>query len=73
MKSLTLRSDSWALAELLGLLNRHRQLIWEMAKREITDRYAGQILGTIWAVGHPLVLMLCLNPVGLAQGTIRIE
>lgn len=28
-----------------------------MTKREITDRYAGQVLGSIWAVGHPLILM----------------
>jgi len=46
-----------AFRELLSLLTRHHQLTWEMAKREISDRYAGQILGTFWAVGHPLILM----------------
>lgn len=46
-----------ALWELVSLLTRHRQLTWEMTKREITDRYAGQVFGTLWAVGHPLVLM----------------
>ena len=38
-------------------MTRHRQLTWEMTRREISDRYAGQVLGTFWAVGHPLVLM----------------
>jgi homopolymeric O-antigen transport system permease protein len=39
------------------LLTRHRSLIWELAKREHSDRYAGSILGSVWAVGHPLALM----------------
>lgn len=43
--------------ELLGLLTRHRQLTVEMAKREIADRYLGQVFGIVWAVGHPLILM----------------
>jgi lipopolysaccharide transport system permease protein len=38
-------------------LNRHRQLLWEMARREIRDRYAGQMFGSFWAIGHPLALM----------------
>ena len=39
------------------MILRQRRLIWAMAKREITDRYAGQMLGAVWAVGHPLILM----------------
>ena len=41
----------------LRLLVRQRRLVWALAKREVSDRYAGQMLGTIWAVGHPLILM----------------
>ena len=41
----------------LRLLTRHRELTWEMTKREIGDRYAGQFLGPIWVIGHPLLLM----------------
>lgn len=47
-----------AVRELASLLTRHRHLTWEMAKREITDRYVGQILGAFWAIGHPLILIL---------------
>ncbi|MBI4848692.1 MAG: ABC transporter permease [Nitrospirae bacterium] len=43
--------------ELLLLLTRNRQLTLEMAKREISERYMGQILGTFWAIGHPLFIM----------------
>ncbi len=46
-----------AFKEIVGLLTRHRQLTWEMVKREISDRYAGQVLGTLWTIGHPLILM----------------
>jgi lipopolysaccharide transport system permease protein len=46
-----------ALAEIVALLTRYRQLTWEMTRREITDRYAGQVFGTLWGLGHPLVLI----------------
>lgn len=46
-----------ALREVFGLLTRHRQLTWEMTKREISDRYTGQVIGVVWAVGHPVALM----------------
>ncbi len=35
-----------------------RELIRELATRELRDRHAGQILGVLWAYGHPLLLML---------------
>ncbi|MCH9008797.1 hypothetical protein IIA29_12485, partial [candidate division KSB1 bacterium] len=34
-----------------------RTFWWFVAKREISQRYAGQVLGTLWAIGHPLLLM----------------
>lgn len=46
-----------AFREIIDLLTRHRQLTWEMTKREITDRYAGQAFGAFWTIGHPLILM----------------
>lgn len=57
MSALSPKSHLLAFRELIDLLTHHKQLTWEMTKREITDRYAGQVLGTMWAVGHPLVLM----------------
>src|SRR4029077_8706158 len=48
-----------ALGQLMSLLSRHRQLTWEMTKRELQERYAGQALGAFWAIGHP-VLMLAI-------------
>ncbi len=50
-------SHSASLFDLIKLYVRHRQLTWEMIKRDITDRYAGQVFGPLWAIGHPLFLM----------------
>jgi lipopolysaccharide transport system permease protein len=38
-------------------LTKHRRLILEMAKRDISDRYAGQMLGIFWAVAHPIIMV----------------
>lgn len=46
-----------AFRELLTLLTRHRQLTLELVRREITDRYLGQVFGFLWAFGHPVILM----------------
>lgn len=46
-----------AFTELIPLLLRHRVLTLEMARREIFDKYSGQVLGAYWAIGHPLFLM----------------
>lgn len=35
-----------------------KELINELVRRELKDRHAGQMLGTLWAFGHPLILML---------------
>lgn len=47
-----------AFQELISLLTKHRELTWELAKREIRERYSGQFFGTLWAIGHPLALTL---------------
>jgi|GEM_PF-5216522 len=44
------------IAVLRMLLDR-RKLIYELVIRELRDRHAGQLLGTIWAFGHPRLVM----------------
>jgi lipopolysaccharide transport system permease protein len=39
------------------LLYRHRALTMALVRREILDRYVGQMLGALWVVGHPLILV----------------
>jgi lipopolysaccharide transport system permease protein len=52
------KNNIQAFGELLVILKRHRQLIVELAKREINDRYAGQVFGYFWTFGHPLILII---------------
>lgn len=40
---------------LTELIQRHRELTWEMTKREVTEKYAGQVFGFLWAVVHPAI------------------
>jgi lipopolysaccharide transport system permease protein len=37
------------------LARRYRSLIWELTRREIAERYVGQVLGMALAIGHPLI------------------
>jgi lipopolysaccharide transport system permease protein len=55
MSILNLRLNWQAGFELIGYLRRHRQLTWEMTRRELTERYSGQMLGAIWTILHPLI------------------
>jgi lipopolysaccharide transport system permease protein len=43
-----------AFQEIVRLLTRHRDLTLTMARRELSDRYAGQAFGMLWSIGHPL-------------------
>ena len=58
ISALDLRGNLQAFGELTALLTRHRRLTYELAKREIGERYTGQLFGRFWAIGHPLALML---------------
>ena len=45
------------IAILRSVALRHRELVLELARREIAERYAGSALGALWAVLTPLVTM----------------
>ena len=51
------RANYRALREFATAVRRYRELVLEMTRRDILDRYAGQILGGLWAIGNPLLLM----------------
>lgn len=46
-----------AISHVMGLVVRRRALLWELSKRDIRDRYAGQWLGSLWALIHPFFLI----------------
>lgn len=57
MPFLSPSSHVQAFKKVVRLLIRHWQLTLEMTKRDIGERYAGQVFGIFWAVGHPIILM----------------
>ncbi len=39
-------------------LHEHRELIWQLSKREVMGRYRGSILGLLWSFFNPIVMLL---------------
>lgn len=51
------RANADALLHFALMLRQRKELVLALARRDILDRYAGQVLGGIWAVANPLLLM----------------
>jgi lipopolysaccharide transport system permease protein len=47
-----------AISHLAGIVRTHRSLLGALVVRDLRDRFAGQTLGLVWTLGHPLVLMV---------------
>lgn len=46
-----------AIVSVTGIIFCRRGLLWEMSKRDIHDRYAGQWLGSLWAIIYPVFII----------------
>jgi lipopolysaccharide transport system permease protein len=57
MKLLNLAANWNAPLRYFRLLYAHRELTWELTKRECTERYAGQALWAFWILAHPLLVI----------------
>lgn len=57
MMTYSLRVIFWGFINFLISLYRHRTLIVEMAKRDISTQYVGSALGFIWTFINPLVMI----------------
>ena len=60
LRALNPRGHWQATKEILLLLTRFRQLTWELTKRELSERYAGQMFGWIWASSMALTAAISL-------------
>jgi lipopolysaccharide transport system permease protein len=47
-----------AFSELIQVFRYRGRLIYELTRREISDRYTGQVFGIFWTIGHPLMITL---------------
>jgi lipopolysaccharide transport system permease protein len=46
-----------AIAGIYTSAARHRELLWQMVRREIAGRYRGSVVGVAWALVHPLMML----------------
>ena len=44
-------------ASMLGTFFRFRELIWELVKRDFIGRYKGSMLGVLWSLFNPLLML----------------
>ncbi len=56
--TLSLSANLQAFSELFQVIRARGRLIYELTRREISDRYTGQVFGVFWTIGHPLMLTL---------------
>lgn len=47
-----------AIVHLATVVRSHRALLGALVVRDLRDRFAGQTLGMVWTLGHPLILMV---------------
>ncbi|MEQ8746011.1 ABC transporter permease [Pyruvatibacter sp.] len=45
-------------SDVMGVLVKHRALLADQVRREIVDQHAGQVMGGVWSIIHPVFLML---------------
>ena len=57
LKIIDPRANTSAVGEFGMLIWRQKTLVWEMTRRDILERYAGQVLGGVWALLNPLLIM----------------
>src|SRR5262245_7113949 len=70
---LNLTSNIRALYLLLRSLKQYRELLWEMTRRDITDRQAGFAFGGFWVIGQPMLMMLVYIFVFSFVFTVRLN
>lgn len=44
-------------ASMLNTLYQQRSLLWELARRDFLGRYKGSILGVVWSLFNPLLML----------------
>jgi lipopolysaccharide transport system permease protein len=49
-----------AILEPVQVIVRHRALTWAVARRDLVSPYAGEMLGGVWAILHPMFLVALL-------------
>ena len=54
---MSIKHSSSPIAIFSSLIN-HRELVWELVKRDFIGRYKGSIIGVAWSLLHPLLMLV---------------
>ena len=65
------RSFAATFAPVFVLPWRHRDLVWQMTKRDVLSRYRGSVLGLLWSFFNPLLMLLVYTFVFSAVFQVR--
>ena len=52
---------------------RYRQLIWQFTLRNVEMRHKGSVLGVVWAVLNPLLMLLAVLIAGFIAALIPVR
>lgn len=66
------RANAQAAVAMGRMLLRHRNLTLALTRRDITDRHADQMLGLVWVIGHPLLILAVYTVVFAVVFNLRI-
>jgi lipopolysaccharide transport system permease protein len=50
-------ANAQTLREIVVVMHKYRELLVAMTRRDLTEQYAGQVFGSLWAIAHPVLLM----------------
>ena len=64
---------AFGIPQLARSIIKHRALVLEMSRREMTDMHAGQVAGVVWLVVHPLLLFAVYAFLFTIVFKVRIE
>ena len=64
---------AFGIPQLARSIIKHRTLVMEMSRREMTDMHAGQVAGVVWLVVHPLLLFAVYAFLFTIVFKVRIE
>lgn len=67
----SVRANLAAVYQAITTFRKHRELVVELARRDLGSQFQGQALGKFWVIGHPLVLLLVYIFVFVAVFRIR--
>lgn len=52
------RNFPWSPLAMMTSFWKHRHLIWQLTQRDVIGRYRGSVMGILWSLLHPILMLL---------------